>query len=431
MSTRAYKNAKFNGNTKKNYAYTPEYIAHRFTRGGSLKTAYCDHNYVGDVESTFSLKRSPAVYKGASCEFVYNPPPEAGPAGLALEIIKPEAGPVGINLEVVKPEAGPTGIDLEHMAPVAGPVGVSVDNLNPSAGPTDLSLEHLKPQAGPVGIDVTAIKPQAGPIGIDLELLAPSAGPTGIDPTIAHPQAGPTGINISEVKPQTGPIGLDLEILKPASGPTGVSLDIVGPATGPTGLGLTSSPTAVPEDPVSTSFSSFSWTPAEHAVSYSIEYIPWGIDQFICPNFLQEPFSSTVGINEPAEVSGITGNAIDGITWGTDISHPGSMPFRAARIVAVFKSGYRTYGDTFMVFQDVTQEIGGDYPGGAGLEVGSDSDVWTQDFITSLAFVDWQPAGTNVWKLRGTINSDLVRQVRVFNYGQIIWGVYGRANAHF
>lgn len=140
MSTRAYKNAKFNGNTKKNYAYTPEYIAHRFTRGGSVKTAYCDHNYVGDVESTFSIKRSPAVYKGASCEFVYNPPPEAGPAGLALENIKPEAGP--------------TSIDLEHMAPIEGPAGVSVDNLNPSAGPTDLALENLKPQAGPIDINV-------------------------------------------------------------------------------------------------------------------------------------------------------------------------------------------------------------------------------------------------------------------------------------
>ena len=160
--SRAYKNFKYNKATKKKYSYTPEYISYRHARGGSIKTAFCDHNFVGQVESTFSLKRSPAVYKGASCEFVYNPPPEAGPAGLALEIAKPETGPVGINLENIKPEAGPTGIDLEHMAPVAGPVGVSVDSLNPSAGPTDLALEHLKPQAGPIDINVEVATQSTG-----------------------------------------------------------------------------------------------------------------------------------------------------------------------------------------------------------------------------------------------------------------------------
>ncbi len=136
MSTRAYKNAKFNGNTKKNYAYTPEYIAHRFTRGGSVKTAYCDHNYVGDVESTFSLKRSPAVYKGASCEIVYDPRPDKGPVNISIEQLippPPSEGPGGIALENLKPAQGPVGLDLGINPPVEGPSGISV-----SEAPTEV-----------------------------------------------------------------------------------------------------------------------------------------------------------------------------------------------------------------------------------------------------------------------------------------------------
>ena len=169
MSTRAYKNFKHNSNTKKKRSVSPEYLEHRFKRGGgSLKTAYCDEDDDGVVASTFALKRSPAVYKGATCEIVYEPivEPEAGPVDVSLGTAKPNQGPAGTVLNIPKVEAGPVGIVLENMKPLAGPVNMNLGVPKPEVGPVDITLGNLKPQEGPVGVELSIPKPLAGPVGI-------------------------------------------------------------------------------------------------------------------------------------------------------------------------------------------------------------------------------------------------------------------------
>ena len=134
--SRAYKNFKYNKATKKKYSYTPEYISYRHARGGSIKTAFCDHNFIGQVESTFSLKRSPVVYKGASCEMVYDPYPDNGPVNISIEQLippPPSEGPDGIALENLKPVQGPIGLNLGVNPPAEGPSGISI-----SEAPTEV-----------------------------------------------------------------------------------------------------------------------------------------------------------------------------------------------------------------------------------------------------------------------------------------------------
>ena len=133
MSTRAYKNFKHNSNTKKKRSISPEYLEHRFKRGGgSLKTAYCDEDDDGVVASTFALKRSPAVYKGATCEMVYDVPPESGPENLSATVLAPAAGPENLSATVFTPAI-----------PVGGPSDLTVELIAPADGPTNLNATHL------------------------------------------------------------------------------------------------------------------------------------------------------------------------------------------------------------------------------------------------------------------------------------------------
>lgn len=211
MSTRAYKNFKHNSNTKKKRSISPEYLEHRFKRGGgSLKTAYCDEDDDGVVASTFALKRSPAVYKGATCEMVYDPPPEVGAVGISLEIVKPEIGPVGVNLETAKPIVGPVGVGVSIDKPEAGPVGVSVGTAKPNQGPVGTVLNIPKIEAGPVGIVLENMKPLAGPVNMNLDAL--------------KPEGGPVDITLGNLKPQEGPVGVELSIPKPLAGPVGICM---------------------------------------------------------------------------------------------------------------------------------------------------------------------------------------------------------------
>ena len=213
MSTRAYKNFKHNSNTKKKRSISPEYLEHRFKRGGgSLKTAYCDEDDDGIVASTFALKRSPAVYKGATCEVMHDPPPEVGAVGISLEVLKPEIGPVEANLEIVKPNIGPVGLGLRISKPQAGPVGMSTG--------------VVKPDQGPVGTALSIPKIEAGPVGIVLENMKPLAGPVNINLGASKPEKGPVGINLGMQKPEEGPVGLSVNVPRPAAGPVDITPEL-------------------------------------------------------------------------------------------------------------------------------------------------------------------------------------------------------------
>lgn len=245
--TRAYKNFKHNSNTRKRRSISPEYLAHKFLRGGgSLKTAYCDEDDDGVVASTFALKRSPAVYKGAKCEMVYDPPPEVGAVGISLEVLKPETGPVDAQLEIVKPQAGPVGFTLELYKPETGPVGVVLESIKPVEGPVGTSLDVIKPEIGPVGVTLAKNKPEIGPVGAKAQKLGPSISPVGILLNVVKPENGPVGTSLSALKPNNGPAGVELEVIKAAAGPVNISLENLKPQEGPVGITLVQSPAIGP-----------------------------------------------------------------------------------------------------------------------------------------------------------------------------------------
>jgi formylglycine-generating enzyme required for sulfatase activity len=245
--TRAYKNFKHNSNTRKRRSISPEYLAHKFVRGGgSLKTAYCDEDDDGVVASTFALKRSPAVYKGAKCEMVYDPPPEVGAVGISLEVLKPETGPVDAQLEIVKPQAGPVGFTLELYKPETGPVGVVLENMKPVEGPVGTSLNVIKPEIGPVGAKAQKLGPDTGPVGILLNAVKPENGPVGTSLSALKPNNGPAGVELEAIKAAAGPVNISLENLKPQEGPVGFELSIPKPLVGPVGICMPPATTVVP-----------------------------------------------------------------------------------------------------------------------------------------------------------------------------------------
>ena len=147
--TRAYKNFKHNSNTRKRRSVSPEYLAHKFLRGGgSLKTAYCDEDDDGVVASTFALGRTSAVYKGAACEVAYDPPPKSGPESLSATVLAPAAGPT--NLIQPSPLSGPTEVTATYdPVPKLGPESLTGSVQIPADGPSDLTGEVIAPVNGP------------------------------------------------------------------------------------------------------------------------------------------------------------------------------------------------------------------------------------------------------------------------------------------
>jgi len=285
--TRAYKNFKHNSNTRKRRSISPEYLAHKFLRGGgSLKTAYCDEDDDGVVASTFALKRSPAVYKGAKCEMVYDPPPEVGAVGISLEVLKPETGPVDAQLEIVKPQAGPVGFTLELYKPETGPVGVVLESMKPVEGPVGTSLDVIKPEIGPVGAKAQKLGPDTGPVGILLNFVKPENGPVGTSLSALKPNNGPAGVELEVIKASAGPVNISLENLKPQEGPVGITL-VQSPAIGPVGVSVTESPPATgPVDTIlfeykqpvvsATDLHTIEWEPLDGVAGYNVYVYAWG-----------------------------------------------------------------------------------------------------------------------------------------------------------
>ena len=118
---RKYRNGKASGEPRRDWKYSPEYLAYRQSRGGeSLKVSQCDIDSDGYRDSIVSKWRNPAANKVEHCD-ESSPSPSPEPAA-------PTAGPTGTSATqaVVAPTAGPTGTSATQavVAPTTGPTGL-------------------------------------------------------------------------------------------------------------------------------------------------------------------------------------------------------------------------------------------------------------------------------------------------------------------
>ena len=139
--SRPYKHKKANLNKYTQYGINPKFFGRQAARfPKSIKTQYCNIHadwypwLEPSNETTFTLRRSPAVGKGTACLESFNPPPEFGPNTMIAEIIPPYLGPE--NMDAIP-------------APALGPLNTTASTVIPNQGPENLGSSIMAPAQGP------------------------------------------------------------------------------------------------------------------------------------------------------------------------------------------------------------------------------------------------------------------------------------------
>lgn len=155
---RAYKHKKANLNKYTQYGINPKFFGRQAARfPKSIKTQYCNiHHewypwYEPSNETTFTLRRSPAVDKGTGCIESFNPAPELGPQVMIAETVPPVLGPTDLIQISTAPTLGPTDLDA-ITAPSLGPLSTSASVVTPQQGASDLNSSIETPQSGPASL---------------------------------------------------------------------------------------------------------------------------------------------------------------------------------------------------------------------------------------------------------------------------------------
>ena len=155
---RTYKHKKANLNKYTQYGINPKFYGRQAARfPKSIKTQYCNiHHewypwYEPSNETTFTLRRSPAVDKGTGCIESFNPAPELGPQIMIAETVPPVLGPTDLLQISTAPSSGPTNLNA-ITAPSQGPLNTSASVITPQQGASNLSSSVETPQAGPASL---------------------------------------------------------------------------------------------------------------------------------------------------------------------------------------------------------------------------------------------------------------------------------------
>ena len=157
--SRPYKHKKANLNKYTQYGINPKFFGRQAARfPKSIKTQYCNIHVdwypwlEPSDETTFTLRRSPALGKGTGCVESFNPPPEFGPNTMIAEIIPPYLGPENMDA-IPSPSFGPSDTGAEIIKPASGPQQLESAIKEPLQGPSSVSL--AKPQSGPSVLTAT------------------------------------------------------------------------------------------------------------------------------------------------------------------------------------------------------------------------------------------------------------------------------------